>query len=109
MPFFGVAALIAGGRSHQLSRPWVAIAVVLWLAVAGLLTAVVRPAEARLRILLAPAPAGGPDPGPPVPPAASGPDPRSSEAASLSRRLSLAAAACDVGFVVALGLMIWQP
>jgi hypothetical protein len=98
VPFFGVGALLADGRSSELGDAWAVAAIVLWIGLAGLLTGIVRPAEARLRELLA---GGGVDVG-------SGPVDVDA-VAGLAWRLSLAAAICDVGFVVALGLMIWQP
>lgn len=91
VPFFGVAALLAGDRSSQLGQLWVIAALVIWLGVAGVFTGAARPAERQLGQLLA-----LPDP-----------DPQLVRAAA--RRLSRAAAVCDVAFVVALGLMIWQP
>jgi hypothetical protein len=91
VPFLGAGALIAGARSAQLDHPWVIAAFVVWLAIAGLLTGVVRPGERVLGELLSAA------------------EVDFSRAAAQARRLSFAAAACDLGFVVALGLMIWQP
>jgi hypothetical protein len=93
VPFFGIGALLAGGRSGQFQRAWVIGALIIWVAMAGLLTGVVRPAEQRLRQLLA----GG------------GSNLDNDAIARIARRCTLAAGGCDVGFLLALGLMIWQP
>jgi len=91
VPFFAVAALLAGGHRSDFGDAWVGAALVVWLLVAGVFTAVVRPSERLLAQLLQ---AEQPDAGTVGP---------------VARRLSRAAATCDVAFVVALGLMIWQP
>ena len=91
VPFFAVAALAAGGHRSEFGHLWVSAALVVWVAAAGVFTAVVRPAERALAQLL------------------QGEPPDTAAVASVARRLSRAAAACDVAFVVALGLMIWQP
>jgi hypothetical protein len=91
VPFLGLGALISGGRSSELDHAWVIGAFVIWLAIAGLFTGVVRPGERLLGELL-------------VSPDIDGP-----QVSMVARRLSRAAAGCDIGFVVALGLMVWQP
>jgi hypothetical protein len=91
VPFLGIGALISGGRSAQLDHAWVLGAFVIWVAMAGLLTAVIRPGERVLRELLTESEIDYP------------------RAAAVARRLSLAAGGCDIGFVIALGLMVWQP
>jgi hypothetical protein len=91
VPFFAVAALAAGGHRSEFGDAWVSAALAVWLVVAGVFTSVVRPAERDLAQLLQAEP----------------PDPAA--VAPVARRLSRAAAGCDVAFVIALGLMIWQP
>jgi hypothetical protein len=98
VPFFGVGALLAGSRSAQLHHLWVVCALCVWLAMSGLLTGVVRPAERHLGEYLAARSDDGPGEG--IDGVA---------VAQAARRCSLGAAACDLGFVIALGLMIWQP
>lgn len=96
VPVFGVVALVAGGRSGQLGHVWTAAALVVWLAAGFLAVRVVLPAHRRIGLLLA----VGFDGGTSV---------DGSAVAAAARRLSRAATACDVAFVVALALMIWQP
>lgn len=77
-----------GGFAHA----WVSGAVILWSAASALWVGVVRPAERALRAALEQA---GPDVGETL--------------RCPGRRLAWAAAVTDVIFVVALGLMIYQP
>ena len=87
VPFLGVAALGARPSGADFGDAWVVGALLIWGAAAGLLLAVVRPAERDLR---RPAAAGRP-------------------AAPPAQRLKWGAAACDVLFIAALVLMIAQP
>ena len=91
VPVFALAALVFGGRQRDLGQLWVDAALIVWLGAGAVVAFVVHPAEARLRTLLA------------------GADIDLTAAAAAGRRLSRGAAVCDVAFVVALGLMIWQP
>ncbi|MGH9076510.1 MAG: hypothetical protein ACRDY0_03500 [Acidimicrobiales bacterium] len=110
VPGLAVAALAAAGRTAELGQMWIDAALVLWLAAAALVALVVGPAEARLRRLVGGA---GPNLGATGPaleagdPALEAGDPALARAAG--RRLARAAATCDLIFVVALALMIWQP
>lgn len=86
-PVFGVAAMAVRPGGSEFGHFWAVAGVVIWVAAGGLLTAVVRPAERRIR-------AAGDD----LP-----------SVAGEARRLMWAAAASDVLFVVALFLMVTQP
>jgi hypothetical protein len=100
VPFLAVAAVGVGGAPGELGRLWIDGALAIWLGAAVVLLGVVRPAEAELRTLLGPA----------VPPDGPGATARTDLAiGAAARRLTVGAAACDVAFVAALGLMIWQP
>jgi hypothetical protein len=63
----------------------------VWLVAAVVLVVVVRPAEARIRAAL------------------SDPDSDPDDLTRAGRTLARGAAACDIAFVVALGLMIFRP
>jgi peptidoglycan/LPS O-acetylase OafA/YrhL len=106
VPVFGAAALVAGHRTDDFSRAWVPAALVVWVAAAALVVTVIAPAEARLRRLLAAVP------GDRAASAESGgglePD-NWDEAVAAGRALLWATTTCDVGFAIALGLMVWQP
>jgi hypothetical protein len=82
VPFLGAAALGFRPEGADFGDVWVIAGWVIWVAAAGFLTGVVRPAERILR---------------------RAPDPRA------GRRLKWGAAACDVLFVMALALMVSQP
>jgi hypothetical protein len=86
-PVFGVAAMAVRPGGSQFDHFWAVAGMVIWVAAGGLLTAVVRPAERRIR-------AAGDDLAP---------------VAADARRLMWAAAASDLLFVVALFLMVTQP
>lgn len=85
VPVFGAVALGLRPEGADFGAFWVISGLVVWTAASALLLAVVRPAEAAIR--------------------------RAGTAADAAAgsRLMWAAAACDVLFVVALGLMITQP
>jgi hypothetical protein len=86
-PVFGLAAMAVRPGGRQFGSVWALAGTAIWVVAGGLLTAAVRPAERRIR-------AGGPD---------------LSSTGADARRLTWAAAACDVLFVVALFLMVTQP
>ena len=86
-PVFGLAAVGVRPGGSEFGAAWALLGVVIWVAAGGLLTAVVRPAERRIR-------AAGREP---------------ARAAPAARRLAWAAAGSDVLFVVALFLMVTQP
>jgi hypothetical protein len=134
VPFFGVAALFAGHRTGDFGHPWVGAALAVWAVAALVVFHVVAPAERRLRAaLLQAAPAGAApalaDPAGAAPaladPAGAAPalaDPAGAQplsgtvsagplpgASGAATRLLAGTAVCDVAFVVALGLMVWQP
>lgn len=107
VPFFAVAALLAGGRQYEFSHLWVDAALGIWVLAASTVLGVVRPAEAVLRHALTSTPSVS---------AAAIPDAPGAVAAEVSpavaraaRRLQWGAGTCDVAFVAALCLMIWQP
>lgn len=83
VPFLGAAALGFRPSGADFGDLWVIAGWVLWVAAAGFLTGVVRPAEQVLR--------------------------HTPDAAAAGRRLKWGAAACDVLFVIALALMVSQP
>lgn len=93
VPFLGAAALGARPSGADFGDAWVVGALVIWAGAAGLLVAVVRPAERDLRRPDAPGPPGAADPPPACP----------------ARRLKWGAVACDILFAAALVLMIAQP
>ncbi len=99
VPVLGILALVAGGRAGQLGHAWTIAALVVWVLVGGVVVRVVQPAERQIRRLLI----------------AEHVDDAEHETvdgaavAVVARRLARAAAGCDVAFVVALALMIWQP
>ncbi len=91
VPFLGAGALAADPNGRGVAQLWAGLAAGVWLVAAVTLLAVVRPAERAIRAGLT----------------ASGPvGPAVSRAAS---RLGWAAVGTDIGFTVALMLMIWQP
>ncbi len=86
-PVFGVAAMAVRPGGSEFGQVWAIGGAVVWLLAGGLLTAVVRPAERRIREAGEDIPSVAPD----------------------ARRLMWAAAASDLLFVVALLLMVTQP
>jgi hypothetical protein len=96
VPFLGAAALGSRPGGGGFSATWVVAAELVWLTAAGLLLGVIRPAERRIRAALRP-----------VPDPPEGAVPAGVEAAG--RRLMWAATACDVLFVAAFLLMVYQP
>lgn len=86
-PLFGVAALSVRPGGSDFGAIWAVAGLVIWVLAGGLLTALVKPAERRIR--------------------AAGPDVVS--ASSDARLLMWAAAVSDLLFVVALLLMVTQP
>lgn len=85
VPVFGAAALGFRPDGSDFGAFWVDAGFVIWLVAAGLLLAVVRPAEDRIRAA------------------------RAGDTAAAGRALMWAAAGCNVLFVVALALMVTQP
>jgi hypothetical protein len=83
VPFLGAAALGFRPDGADFGDLWVIAGWVLWVAAAGFLIGVVRPAEQVLR--------------------------QRPNDAGAGRRLKWGAAACDVSFVIALALMVSQP
>lgn len=88
VPVLGVAA-VAADHPGDLSRAWVAIALVLWLVAVAVWSRVTRPARAALATALA-----GRDRAP---------------VAAAGGRLAWGSAVCDVVFVVALIDMVVRP
>jgi len=86
VPVFGAAALGFRPEGSDFGELWVIGGLILWAIAAGLLLAIVRPAERHIRQSEGREKAGGP-----------------------GARLMWAAAACDVLFVVALAIMVTQP
>jgi uncharacterized membrane protein len=134
VPFFGAGALGVRPGGADFGDAWVVGAAALWLVAAAVLVGLVRPAERRIRAGVASQNAGeppagrevGPGPAPgrdvaasaagsvattgddraPTPGVASAPD---GDTRNAGRLLMWAAAGCDVIFVAALVLMIFQP
>jgi len=94
VPFLGVAALGARPAGADFGDVWVIAAGALWLAAAGLLLGVVRPAERRIRAAIRAGARTGTT---------------SLDVAEAGRRLMWAATGCDVLFAAALVLMVYQP
>jgi hypothetical protein len=90
VPFLGAAALGARPEGADFGATWVVGGALIWLAAAGLLLGVIRPAERSIR-------------------AAAGQPERLQGAALAGRRLTWAAAGSDLLFAAALVLMVWQP
>lgn len=86
-PVFGVAAMAVRPGGSQFRDIWAVGGTVIWILAGGVLTAVVRPAERRIR-------EAGEDVGSVAPEA---------------HRLMWASAVSDVMFVVAIFLMVTQP
>jgi hypothetical protein len=86
-PLFGVAAMSVRPGGSEFGQVWVLSGLVIWVAAGGLLTAVVRPAERRIRAVGTDVASAGSD----------------------ARTLMWAAAASDILFVVALLVMVTQP
>jgi hypothetical protein len=86
-PLFGVAAMSVRPGGSEFGQLWVVAGLAIWVLAGGLLTAMVRPAERRIR-------AAGAD---------------VAAAVEDARRLTWAAAASDLLFVAALLLMVTQP
>jgi hypothetical protein len=101
VPWLGLGTLAADPHGGGVGQAWTLAAFVLWVGAALVAAAVVGPALRRVRATLVPATAG---PGP----VALGATARAGAARS-GRRASRGAAVCDVLFVLALALMIWQP
>ena len=100
VPFLGVGALAAHPHGHGVAQLWAGLAAGVWLVAAVTLLAVVRPAERAIR-------AGMTGSGPLGSAGTAG-----AVGAAVSRaasRLGWAAVGTDIGFTVALMLMIWQP
>lgn len=93
VPVFGAGAVVAGQGGRGFAEVWVGLGLGLWLVAAALLLGVVRPAEAALRASLAAEAPGAADP----------------RFRSAGRRLSWAAAASDLIFLVALVVMVIKP
>ncbi|MBO0730457.1 MAG: DUF2269 family protein [Acidimicrobiaceae bacterium] len=91
VPVFGLAALALRPGPSQATSAWVPAALAVWIVAAVVLVVVVRPAEARVRALLA------------------DPENEHDALAKAGRSLARGAAVCDIAFVVALGLMIFRP
>jgi uncharacterized membrane protein len=89
VPVFGFAAL--GAKGDGLAHAWVWAAAAVWLVALAAWLRLVRPAERELRAVVAQTPVDA------------------SVAARAGRRLAWGAGVCDVAFVVALGLMVFQP
>ncbi len=107
VPFFGAGALGIRPGGSDFGATWVVGGAVIWLAAAGLLLGLVRPAERRIRAGiriqdagLSTGEGGGPAPGVTT---------RGDDTRAAGRLLMWAAAGCDVLFVAALVLMIFQP
>jgi hypothetical protein len=93
----GVAPLGAGALAAQhhgggFAQGWVVAALIVWVVACGVASGLVIPASRAIGATLA---AESSDPTP--------------DLAGLGRRVAIGAGACDVLFVVALALMIWQP
>jgi uncharacterized membrane protein len=99
VPFLGAAALAVRRGGGDFGEAWVVAAAVVWLVAAVLLLSVVRPAERRIRDQIQAIP--GDPPG--------RPDRQLVGPARAGNRLMWAAIGCDVLFVVALVLMVYQP
>jgi hypothetical protein len=108
VPVLGVLALVADGHPGRISQAWVVAALAVWCLVAAIGWVVVRPAEATLRRTLN-AQAGREVATERPRPVGAGEDQSDRQRQAAARRLARAAAVCDVAFVVALCLMIWQP
>ncbi|MHB1930277.1 MAG: hypothetical protein ACYCUG_12805 [Acidimicrobiales bacterium] len=89
VPFLGLAALAAEPHGHGVAQLWAGLAAGVWLAAAGTLLGVVRPAERAIRDSQAAGDAAG--------------------VGRTAARLGWAGVGTDIAFAVALGLMIWQP
>ena len=89
VPFIGAAALIVQPGGRGLAQLWAGLAAAVWLVAAVALIRVIRPAELRVREALA---AGEVE-----------------DAARAARRVGWGATVTDLAFVVALGLMVFQP
>ena len=98
IPVAGGAALWLNHGVRTLDQAWVIAALVCWVAATVAATGVIWPGEAQIRSLLADAPPHGKL------------DVDTEERlAALCRPMVPAAAACDVLFVMALGLMVLKP
>jgi hypothetical protein len=86
-PVFGLAAMSVRPGGREFGDLWAIAGIVIWVVAGGLLTAVVRPAERRIRA------AGGDLTG----------------ARRDATRLMWAAAGSDLLFVIALFVMVTQP
>jgi uncharacterized membrane protein len=91
VPVFGVAALGVQPGGGGLGQLWALLALGIWLTVTIVLIGVIRPAEARLRAVLV------------------APSPDEVAMATAAGRLGWASVVTDLGFFVALMLMILQP
>jgi uncharacterized membrane protein len=88
----GVAAELTDPHGHGVGQLWTTVGLVVWLGASGIWWLVVRPAERRVGEAT-----GG----------AGAPDLHVLDVEG--RRLGVAAALTSVLFVIALGVMIWQP
>jgi hypothetical protein len=100
VPFLGAAALSVRPSGSDFGDAWVVAAALVWLTAAGLLLGVIRPAERQIRSAVKAVSAETP--------AGADSSPRAVTTPS-GKRLMWAAAGCDVLFVIALLLMVYQP
>ena len=111
VPWLGFGTLAADPHGAGVGQAWTLAAFALWVGAALVAAAVVVPALGRVRATLVPATAGPR----PVALGATALDATAlgatarARAARSGRRASRGAAVCDVLFVLALALMIWQP
>ncbi len=92
VPAVGIAAVLVEPHGKGMGQAWVIAALVLWIVEASVVTGVVAPAERALRAALATSGAPGED-----------------HLASCGARVAWGALSSDVMFVIALGLMVFQP
>ncbi|MGH9116257.1 MAG: DUF2269 family protein [Acidimicrobiales bacterium] len=101
VPFLGAGALAARPGRDDFTAVWVLGGAAIWLVSAGLLLWVVRPAERAIRAATSAQAPGSP--------AGQAGGAHQAVVAGAGRRLMWASVVCDVGFVVALALMVGQP
>lgn len=99
---FGIATVAASHNSSEYHKPWLVIAIVVYVLMIGLLHGLLRPAERRYRealLELAELPAVAPPARPP----------QLAELEALNGRIGLATGGLNVLLVVALYLMVFRP
>jgi hypothetical protein len=109
VPFLGAAALTVQHGASAIGRPWAGAAFGLWALSLVVTFGWIRPTWRRIGTLVLSLPQAGQDRSAGVTEQPRGSEVVLAELGSACRRMEVTAGICDVVFVVALMLMIFQP